>query len=70
MTVVLSVTMFWRLKNRLLMDVSIRMLIRGLVLVVLTVIGCRVGGLVVVGACFIGEMFVMAHSVLDGLQKW
>ena len=63
MTVVLSVTMFGRLKNRLLMDVSIRMLGIGLFLVVLIVIGCRVGGLVVVGACFVGEMFVMAHSL-------
>ena len=50
-TVVLSVTMFGRLKNRLLMNVSIRMLVIGLFLVVLVVIGCRVGGLVVVGAC-------------------
>ena len=62
--------MFGRLKNRLLMNVSIWMVVIGLFLVVLVVIGCRVGGLVVVGACFIGEMFVMAHIVVDGLQKW
>ena len=68
--VVLSVTMFGRLKNRLLMNVSIWMFVIGLFLVVLIVIGCRVGGLIVVGACFIGEMVVMAHIVVDGLQKW
>jgi len=62
--------MFGRLKNRLLVNVSIWMFVIGLFLVVLVVIGCRVGGLVVVGACFIGEMFVMAHIVVDGLQKW
>ena len=62
--------MFGRLKNRLLMDVSIWMLVIGLFLVVLVVIGCRIGGLVVVGACFIREMFVVAHIVVDGLQKW
>ena len=69
MTVVLSVMMFGRMKNRLLMDVSILMLGIGLFLVVLVVIGCRVDGLVVVGACFVGEMFGMAHRIVDWLQK-
>ena len=68
-TVVLSVTMFGRMKNSLLMDVSIQILGIGLCLVVLIVIGCRVGGLVVVGACFVGEMFGMAHRIVDWLQK-
>ena len=69
--VVLSVTMCGRLKSRLLMDVRILMLGIGLFFVVLIVlIGCRIGGLVVVGACFVGEMFGMAHMMVDRLQKW